>query len=365
MFVGSFIDIRSYNSFSPNLVFEVVAFLGLLLFFPSTKYSKMPLVVIFSILIYLFWQVFIFSYGKSVGTYYDFFIIHKVFFYLALLVFLGYSRVLERRTIMMIYHIVLYGMLVKYSISHIWGIDDRPGFFTENNFEVMLLLFLFISVLKLSRKIGIYDIFTLALIVLLSGSRSGILCLFSLLLFLDLSPYGIGKTFKLTMGSVVGALSVVVFLNRLGNLSVEDIDRFKFFLSFLNEVGEWGIYEWLVGNPSITPLSSSGASSLRYYYLLFSDYNANLAFSLVFHSFILRTIFDHGLIGLFFIYGCILWLLIRAHLNRSEILSVLSILLLNSISVSSINSVYALWGIIFVISASHIKANQKLILKRL
>ncbi|MGJ8693619.1 MAG: hypothetical protein ACSHW0_14220 [Thalassotalea sp.] len=277
--------------------------------------------------------------------------IHKIFLYIVFLVFVSGGIFISKKSTLLIYKIVSVGMLTKYSLSHLLAIDDRPGFYTENNFELMLLLLLFLSTVKIRQRVDIKNLIFITIIVLLSGSRSGILCLATLFLFLDLSKYGISKVLKIFCVSSIFVLSFGLFIFRLGDMSIEEIDRFQFLLVFINDVSGWTFIEWLVGNPSITPLSEAGAGRLSYYHLLFSDYEEGIAFSLLLHSFILRMIFDHGFIGLLFVFYSVWFVLKTSGLNRSEILSVGAVLTINSISVSSLNSVYALWGVLFVLNA--------------
>jgi len=349
--LGSFIDINIYNLLKPNIVFELVVLLTLILLLPISKYSLSSSIIIVLSIGYIIIQFITFYLGGAPGTIADFLIIHKVFVYIVILVCVSCEKFISNNSILLIYKVVSVGMLIKYALSHLLGIDDRPGFYTENNFELMLLLFLFLASVKIRQRLDIKNLLLIIVIVLLSGSRSGILCLASLFLFLDLSRYGISKGIKISSVSFVLALSIGLFVFRLGNMSIEDIDRFQFLLVFINDVSGWTFIEWLAGNPAITPLSETGAGKLSYYHLLFSDYKEGLAFSLLLHSFILRMIFDHGVLGLLFVFYSIWFVLKRSGLNRSEILSVIAVLFINSLSVSSLNSVYALWGIFFIVNA--------------
>lgn len=243
-------------------------------------------------------------------------------------------------------------MLVKYSLSHLLSIDDRPGFFTENNFEIMLLLFVFLTVVKIKNNFTLKDILLILLIILLSGSRSGILAFASLFIFMDLTKYGITRFMKFMGGVGVITISIGLFIFRLDSMSVEDIDRFKFFLVFLNETSAWATWQWLFGTSAITPLSPDSAHFFNYYYLLFSDHEKGIAFSLLFHSFILRMIFDHGFLGLVFVVMSTWIIMKRAGLEKSELSAVISVLAVNSLSVSSLNSIYAILGVLILINAS-------------
>lgn len=349
--IGSFVSITSYNIFFPNAVFELLLFTVIIVSFPHYQFSFTSVLIFFTSLFYFLWQFLNFKLNGTAGTLSDFLMIHKVFIYMSFLVCVGRMRVINNETILLIYKVLSIGMFVKYSISHVFGIDDRPGFFTENNFEIMLLLFLFLAVIRIKKELTISSIIFPVVIILLSGSRSGILGMAAMFLFLDLSKYGVTRFRKFLASVFILALSAGLFILRLDNMSVEDIDRFKFFLVFIDEVQPWGMYEWLVGNPSITPLSYDSASFFNYYYLLFSDYDNNLGFSVLFHSFVLRMLFDHGILGLLFVFISTWWILNKANLSRSEVFAVISVLVLNSTSVSSLNSIYAIWGIIFLLNA--------------
>ena len=349
---GSFIDLTSYNILKPNIVLELLLFLFLFLSFPSYRFSFPALSILIISIIYVLYQFYIFKSTSQIGKLYDFLIIHKIFIYLSLLVCLGRIQIFTNNTVIWIYRILVIGMLVKYSLSHLLGIDDRPGFFTENNFEIMLLLFVFLSVVKIKHAFTFKDILLILIVLLLSGSRSGILAFASLFIFMDLTRYGITRFMKFIGGIVVLIASLGLFILRLDSMSVEDIDRFKFFLVFLKETSTWGIWEWVFGAPAITALSSESAKFFNYYYLLFSNHDEGVAFSLLFHSFILRMLFDHGFFGLLFVVFSTWFIMKKSGLEKTDLLGVISVLAVNSLSVSSLNSIYAILGILVLMSTS-------------
>jgi len=348
----SFVNIAEYNLLPTNLIFELLLVISVISLFPHYKFSITSLFIFLVCVCYFLWQFYVFKANPSFGRLSDFLLIHKVYIYLALLVCLGRSSVLSNNTIIYFYRLLLGLMFFKYFISQVLGINARPGVFTENNFEVMLLLFSFLAYIRIQGRFSFFDILMVSLVTVLSGSRSGILGLTCLYLFLDLRQYGISAFTKFISTLILFGLTVLVFILRLEDMSVEDIDRIQFLFAFIDETSDWGWHLWLFGSPAITELSAEAVKFFWYYETLFSNYDSGIGFSVLFHSFILRMLFDHGVFGLAFVFFSVYWVTSRSAMSRNEVLSVVGILFVNALSVSSLNSVYAVWGIVMIICAS-------------
>lgn len=350
--LGSFINPSIPNSFPANAIFEflLISIVAFSLFF--SKISKLSLIFFFYSLLYILWQFFYFKFSDSKGGIGDFLLIHKVFIYLMLLFCIGKVVVFNSIYINRIYKILVILMFLKYSMSHVFSLSDRPGVFTENNFEIMLLLFLFLAKVRVDNNFNFYDLTMLIFLILMSGSRSGILGLACLLFFIDLKKFGISHYMKFLFLILVSFLGVGLFISRLNDLSLEDIDRFKFLLAFIQETESWSFYQWVFGMKAISPLSPESVVFFNFYKTLFSDYQNGIAFSVLFHSFLLRTIFDHGFFGLIFIVCSLYYTLKKAGVLKNDLAIIFSILFVNSLSVSSLNSIYAIWGIVFILSAT-------------
>jgi hypothetical protein len=119
------------------------------------------------------------------------------------------------------------------------------------------------------------------------------------------------------------------------------IDRVVFFKTFLYEVRDWPLWEFLTGSFPLTPLSPGSCGSLSFYDDLFSKTEPGTCYSVILHSFLMRAVFDHGLIGLGLLYGLLWWGLRRSGVAVRDSLALLGLITLSALSVSAFNSVFA------------------------
>ena len=153
---------------------------------------------------------------------------------------------------------------------------------------------------------------------------------------------------KLTAGLLVLILLTLalIFSSKLVKFtSLEEIDRYRFFILFIEDMSKRNILNWVFGTPPLTPLSTYTCSSLVYYEKLFGHGGDGKCYSVIFHSMIIRTIFDHGLIGLFFILFFLQKILFASGFYGKSSTIIIGILLVNGLSVSSFNSIYAIFPI--------------------
>lgn len=140
--------------------------------------------------------------------------------------------------------------------------------------------------------------------------------------------------------------------SRLGDSSIDSIDRVKFLYVFLEEVSQFSLYDYLFGADIITPLSDRSCLTLSYYSSLFSDNNQNTCFSVVLHSFDLRFIFDHGVLGLLILLIIFYRLLVTRGYGAKFSLYIIFIALLNGASVSSFNNIFFAVAFLMIMLAS-------------
>jgi len=91
-------------------------------------------------------------------------------------------------------------------------------------------------------------------------------------------------------------------------------------------------------------------SRLSFYDALFSYSGNGSCYSVVLHSFNMRILFDHGVI-VAFICGSLLWKFMAGSPGKAKC-CVIALLVLNGLSVSSLNSIYAALGLVFILSAA-------------
>lgn len=288
----------------------------------------------------------------------DFIMIYKTFAYIIMLSFFVQKKIFDANFISKLFYILLFIFLLKYFYSITLHIAHRPGIYTENNFELLFLILLYIAKNHYDHKIYSKDIFILTIIILLSGSRSAVLSLFILFLFLDFGKENYKKIIKSFLLLLLFIIMIFVFIYRLEDMNINDIDRVQFMYVFLSELQNWDFINYLFGSPPITPLSYESCTQLNFYKPLFSDVENNLCYSVILHSYIFRIIFDHGLLGLSFVIYFLIQVLQYTYLEKRYIFMVLSILFANSLSVSSFNSVFTILGLIILISSYKKEVNE-------
>lgn len=267
---------------------------------------------------------------------------HKWMVYLLALFSARRSKVLQAPKLNQLVNVLLVASFIKY--SYVWlllGFSARPAIFTENNYEVFLLLGLVVVSSELGYKKSPAFLAVLTIVVALSGSRSGaggLVVLFVYLLTKSRSKSQLTQYLSLMSVFLVAALSVSIFQARTGN--VQALDRFNFLSRFQFEVAEWGLLEWLFGAPPLTPLSLQTCYSLSYYAALLSETNDGSCYSVILHSHVLRLIFDFGLLGLFACLFLVFSVLRASEFTIKGTATLISLVVVNGLSVSGINNVY-------------------------
>jgi hypothetical protein len=157
--------------------------------------------------------------------------------------------------------------------------------------------------------------------------------------------------FLLGGGIFVLTLGFYVFLSR--SSSIEEIDRYKFMQIFFYETKDWSIFQYMIGAPRITPLSDYAQKALSPWENLFSYSGNGDCYSVILHSYLLRVIFDHGIIGLICIIFFTYKILMMSNVNKKIIWVTIAIFMLNGLSVSSFNSVFFPISMIFLIGTKY------------
>lgn len=349
----SFINLNTRTIIEAKPVFEIYVIIFLLIAFfrgkkRLAKQKFFLLVICISILLI---SIFKFLYKPHLAKFSDYLIIYKSIYYLTILLLASTYGKLNKSTITDLFDWLKYIFLFKYVFVIIANGSSfvRPDLFVENNFELIFLLLLFIGKNAINGKPSKLDIIIVSCIFIISGSRSA---LFSLIIVLFLSDYGQGLKYTIAKYglTIVAILAFVyVFLQRMGTGEISSIDRVQFLLLFYNELQSWEILNFLFGSPFLSPVSQSTASALSYYSELFSNHNNLIAFSVVYHSYLLRIIYDFGFLGLAFILYVFIQLLNNIGLKRRFKLQIFLIIIATGLSVSSLNSVFVAFGLMLII----------------
>lgn len=323
---------------------------------------------------------------------------YKAFFYVLLLCsFIG-QPLFKRAHVVKFFYVLLGLFFLKYAYSRLIGLDawvsQRPGIFTENNFELVLLILLLYLVLPVMRW-RFVSFVAVMLIIFLSGSRSAFLCFLAvyffsvfragkgfikpwLLLFpfLVLLAYGIvNDRMDISLGSGSGTTaqhpsmptleegrSPAVTLGADGEVIEQpltfrsllergaSIDRVRFLLYFLDDVEGWQWWNVMLGTQPLTPLSTETCEALSYWSDMYSFSGDGTCYSVILHSYIIRVLYDHGVLGLVFLIAFTVYALRKSGYSWADTLCVLGVLMASSLSVSAFNSVFAMLSMMFYLS---------------
>lgn len=310
---------------------------------------------------YLIYSTIIAFNGIAINMY-DYLLAYLAFFYMFMLLFFVRKEYFSKKIIERLFLILIAAFFLKYLISIIFGFSTRPGLFTENNFELMFLSLLYIAYYHIQGRINFCFMSILIGIFILSGSKSGIVTLIFTLFILHFKKKYLKIKFLhyYLFLTIFVLFAVVRVFGRLENDGgIENIDRVKFLLVFLENIEDWNWMNYFVGSPLLTPLNDSSCSALSYYDRLFSFKNDGSCYSVVLHSFILRLIFDHGILGLLFILYFLNRILLVTGYNLNERLAIIGVFILNGFSVSSVNSIYGIIGLVLLITVKKDKYYEK------
>lgn len=352
----SFLHMNSWDiPYTLNILETLFFFCSLVLLFTSVTRQQIQLLPY--TIVSLNYIIISFIYATQIHSHYvlDFFLIYKSFIYISFLFMIAGKRILEEKQIIIFTNIIFAFFILKYSLSHIFNFIHRPFIYTENNFELMFIaiLYLYIAMNKKENK-NIY-LALYGLITLLSFSRSGA----GIFIFVAFMSYINKINIKLVFISIITLpillLFVFVIFSSRGE-SMETLDRLNFLRVFINETEHWNIIDYFIGSPRITQLGYNSCQELSFYEVLFSKSGSGDCYSVIFHSFILRVIFDHGILGFGFLIFSTYKLLVLSKISKKNTYTFLGIFILNGISVSSFNSVFFPLSMIILMNS---KLNEK------
>lgn len=241
--------------------------------------------------------------------------------------------------------------LITYLVQAIILNVERPRLYSENNYEIPSLLILLVGLSIYSKKLLALDSYgekkttiVITLVTFLSLSKSAVLELVALFLG---KLVEIKSSLPQLLISVVGCLIITYFAydiiaSRLSRLdTIESLDRFRFLLFFLSDFSRGGALELFFGYGVASELPSSTCSALSYYIpKLFSS--PGYCNSIIYHSLILRVIYDFGIFGSFIYLGS--WfILLNLAFDRHIALSIYIILFLASVSISGFANPIVIW----------------------
>lgn len=282
--------------------------------------------------------------------YLDFALSYKAIFFLILLGMLVKKKFFSERLYLSLYWFLLFCFFLKYLGSVLILSFGRPFLFVENNFELLFLAILVMYKFLLVQRISLSEWIVIFMIAVLSGSRSGffqLIVVFSACYFRwDLRIKTLGIYVLL---SALGVAFAFVMLSRLDTGSAfEDIDRYRMLLLFFSETSSWNFWDYFFGSPRMTPLNPDACRAMFYNEDLLSLSGDGSCYSNIFHSFILRGIFDHGILILFLMHAILYQILRAAEISPFHSLVIVFLFVFNGLSVSGLNNVFGLLGVALI-----------------
>lgn len=348
-------DFFAITSTSPTAVLEILFFLvSISIVIKTPKISKTAAFFFISSSGYLVYGYLLaVLFGDTDAL--DFMQAYKAFYYIPLLSLILYKPIFRKTQINLLLQAMATTFLIRYGLEKFVLGQDRPTLLTENNFELILLALVFAARNIAYKEINWPITIAILFIFLLSGSRSSIIAMvFALLATPGALSFSLSRLKKsafavYAFGTASGILAIIIFLSRMTEKGVTGIDRVRFLYVFLEETKDWGILQYLKGTPPLTPLSDTACSTLSFYEKLFSYSGDGSCYSVILHSYVLRSIFDHGLLGLFFVFFFI-FKLPSKQLSSAVLpkISVVLIIFATALSVSAINNVYVVLGLVFL-----------------
>lgn len=280
----------------------------------------------------------------------DFAVIYKSLYYLA-----GLSLIASRSWIgyelgVWVFRAFLWLFFVGYSYGRFLAGTERPTIFIENNYELIPLILCAVALVARGKKPAMHEWAALLYVCALSGSKSSIAALAVALFAMVRLHLSIKAIFQWAALGVAVAVVIYLLALRVGAGGIESIDRVIFLNAFLDETHNWSVIEWLFGAPAMTPLSSGTCQSLAYYEVLMSYTGSGSCYSVILHSFVLRVIFDHGIVGLILSLYAVNYLLRRRRYAIRSRATVLLIIVATGLSVSSLNNAYVALGLLFMLA---------------
>lgn len=346
--IGGLISYSQYNILPVDNILEVIILLTSFFFKPNFD-SKYSATIFYIITVYIIIKT-ILNVGIVGVNYLDYILANKFIFYFMILFYLSGKVIFTPLFIKNTYVLLLYSFLIKYILWYFLTDSSRPGIFVENNFELLFLILL--SIVKIERvgALSKLEIIILSSIFLLSGSRSGLLCILLMMFCYMVKKIDYKIILKLIFLSLLAVIVFKIFESRMIGMEFKQIDRYVFFEGFLHSIKDWNILDYIFGNYILTPLDGYTCSRLSFYQDLFS-YNGRFeCYSVILHSFVLRVIYDFGLLGVTLTFF-ILWRLLNKHLSVRSSTIAFACILLNGFSVSSLNSALCMLGLIIIVTS--------------
>jgi len=253
---------------------------------------------------------------------------------------LDFQKISKLKINVLLIKILFLFFLLSYLIQVFLFNIRRPIVFLENNFELMFLSLILVAVTKSKLLKSKLWLLIYSMIILVSGSKSGLLILLAILIY-----YFLYQKNKVKKTYYLFTLSLLILFLGFNYIDFNSIDRYTFVLKAIDSIKLMNIVD--VFFPfKLSPLPEPVCDTLLNSYTGSWLEIPGLCYGKVLHSWLISSFLNHGLLILLFINS------VRKHLfekfsNYSGLL--LLIILINGLSVSAFDSIYSWFGLLFII----------------
>lgn len=235
----------------------------------------------------------------------------------------------------------------------------RPWAFSENNFEMALVIILssgLMAVIKSESVVGskwwlMFFRIGAGVLAVLSFSKSALLAAIFMVL----------RSFKLNNILIVYAVAVlfvislvgiwIIFSLRVGDEGFASMDRFLFLMVFWDEWTSGPILSYIFGNGPAKELSENACGVLSFWVgsMFRGESYCNAA---IFHSFFIRIMYEYGLLVTVAFLAIWYRTLVSVY-GRQLGLTFFGLICINSLSVSGFSNSIVLWPIFILLPIGH------------
>lgn len=346
------LHIAAFLPISETAILELIFLITSLIALFNYGINKNALIIGFLSLVYLIYS-WVYSALFTNTNILDLILAYKSYYYMIFIGFFYKKNIFSNEKIEYLFKCFLILFLFKYTLDRFALGIKRPQLLVENNYELILLILLYYYVNITHKKIVILNTILLCYLCFISGSRSSLVAMVIAFFFSIEKKISI-KTLLIYIISPIMVIAVLIlFQDRIATIDggIEQIDRVKFFNEFLYSTADWPWWQFFTGAKALTPLLPASCADLSYYQTLFSYAGDGRCYSVILHSFIMRVIYDHGIIGFAFLIFCLFIYLDKYSIK--EKIAILLVLIATGLSVSSLNNVYVSLALVIFVGANY------------
>ncbi|MEA3371408.1 MAG: hypothetical protein U9Q40_08715 [Campylobacterota bacterium] len=338
-----------FNYLPATTILEIMFFFSSFLYLSRVQVQVLPFI---ALSIFYVWYSYISAIYFNATHILDFMQAYKAFIYVPFLALSVGKQNIDSVFISRLLRVLLLFFLIKYGYSQLFDIRDRPGVFTENNFELIFLLLVFYLNFLYQEKLIWIEFLVLCSVFILSGSRSAMLALIFVFFMMSIKKIDWKLIINMFFLSLLILATVYISIQRMNTFDLEQIDRFRFLMMFIHDTADWEWWRFFTGASPLTPMSDFVCQKLLYYSRLFSYSSDGSCYSVILHSYILRVIFDHGLIGFGFLFYFIFQGLRYSGFRLQERFTVMGVIFITSLSVSAMNNIYVILALLLYFASN-------------